>query len=70
MVVNRHRQLFLGGFLPDHVLIQELFHFEGFRDLVGCSGGSLDFVVLQDRVADRNALVADVRTRIVARRRD
>jgi hypothetical protein len=70
MVVNRHRQLLLGGFLPDDVLIQEFFYFQGFGDLVGCSGRSLDLVVLEDRVADSNALIANVRTGIVAGRRN
>ena len=37
-------------------------------DLVGSSGGRLDLVVLQNRVADRDALVADVRAGVVARR--
>ena len=66
VVVHRHRQLLLGGFLPDYVLIQKLLYFQGFRDLVGSSGRSLDLVVFENRVADRNAFVADVGTRIVA----
>ncbi len=70
MVVNRHRQLLLGGFLPDHVLIQEFFHFQGFGDFVWCSRGRLNFVVLEDRIADRNTLVANVRARVVTRRRN
>src|ERR1019366_6686244 len=68
VVVNRHRQLLLGGLLPDHVLIQELFHFQWFRDLVRGPGRRLDLVVLEDGIADSNALVADIRTRIVAGR--
>ena len=66
VVVDGHRQLLLGGFLPDHVLIQELLYFQGLRDLVRGSGGRLDLVVLQNRVADRDALVADVGAGIVA----
>ncbi len=70
VVVDRHRQFLLGGFLADHVLIQKLLYFQRLGDLVGSSGGRLDLVVLQNRVADRDALVADVRARIVAGGRD
>jgi hypothetical protein len=66
VVINSHRQLLLGGFLPDHVLVQELLHFQWFRDLVRGSGRRLYLVVFKDRIADSDALVADVRTRIVA----
>ena len=66
VVVDRHRQLLLGGFLADHVLIEEFLHFQRFGDLVGSSRGRFDLVVFQDRVADRDALVADVCARIVA----
>ena len=45
VVVDRHRQLLLGGILPDHVLIQKLLHFQRLRDLVGGSRGRLDLVV-------------------------
>jgi hypothetical protein len=68
VIVNRHRQLLLGGFLTDHVLIEELLYFQRLRDLVGGPGRGLDLVVLEDGIADSNALVADVRTRIVAGR--
>jgi hypothetical protein len=70
VVVDCNRQLLLGGFLPDHVLIQELFYFQWFRDLVGCSGRGFDLVVFKDGIADSNALVANVRTRVVTRGRD
>jgi hypothetical protein len=68
VVVDRYRQLLFGGFLPDYILIQEFLNFERFRDLVRRSGRGLDFIILEDRVADGNTLVADVRARIVARR--
>jgi hypothetical protein len=70
VVVNRHRQLLLGGFLPDHILIQKLFYFQWFGDFVRGPGRSLDLVVLKDGIAHSDALVADVRARIVARRRN
>jgi hypothetical protein len=35
VVVNRHRQLLLGGLLPDDVLVQMLLYFQGLGELVG-----------------------------------
>ena len=35
VVVDGNRQLLLGGFLADHVLIQEFLYFQRFRDLIG-----------------------------------
>jgi hypothetical protein len=35
VVVDRHRQLLLGGVLADHVLIQVLLQFQRLRQLVG-----------------------------------
>jgi hypothetical protein len=66
MVVHRHRQLLLRGFLPNYILIQELFYFQRLRDLIGSSRGGLDLVIFQDRITDGDALVADVGTGIVA----
>ena len=70
VVVYRDRQLFLGGFLPDHILIQKFFHLEGLRQLVGAGRRLLGLVIFEDRVADCNALVANVCTGIVARGRN
>jgi hypothetical protein len=47
-------------------LIQKLFDFQRLRDFIGSSGGRLDFVVFQNRVADCYAFIADVGTRVVA----
>jgi hypothetical protein len=47
-------------------LIQKLFYFQRFRDLIRGARRRLDFVVLQDRVAYSNAFIADVSTRVVA----
>jgi hypothetical protein len=46
VVVDRHRQFLLGGILADHVLIQELLHFQWLGYLVRKAGRSLDLVVL------------------------
>jgi hypothetical protein len=70
VVVNRDRELLLGGILPDDVLIEKFLHFERFGNFVRRPGGSLNLVVFQDGIANGDALVADVRPRIVAGRRD
>jgi hypothetical protein len=70
VVVYRHRQFLLRGILADYVLIQELLHFQWLGYLIPNPGGSLDLVVLQNRVANGNALVADISAGIIARGRD
>jgi hypothetical protein len=66
VVVYRHRELFLGSLLPDHILIEEFFHLERLGKLVGAGGGLLGFIVFENGIADRYALVANVRTGIIA----
>jgi hypothetical protein len=51
-------------------LIQKLFYFQWLRYLIREPGGSLDLVVFQNRVANRNALIADISAGIIARGRD
>ena len=70
VVVDRYRQLLLGGVLPDHVLIQKFLYFQRLGNLVGRARGGFDLIVFQDRIADRDALVANVGTRIIAGRGD
>jgi hypothetical protein len=70
VVVNRDRQLLLGRFLPDDVLIEEFLDFEGLGELVRAGGWGFGAVVFEDGVADRNALVTYVCPRIVARGRN
>jgi hypothetical protein len=70
VIVDGDGELLLGGLLPDDILVKKFFDLERLRDLVGNSGRGLDFVVLQNGIADGDALVADVRTRVIARRRD
>jgi hypothetical protein len=48
-------------------LIQELFYFQRFGDFVGSPGRGFDFVIFENRVANGNALIADVGSGIVAR---
>ena len=66
VVVNRDRQLLLGGVLADHVLIQVLFQFQRLGELTGRAIALLMPVVFDDRIADCNAFVADVGARIIA----
>ena len=61
---------FLVAFLPDHVLVQEFLHFQRLRDSVEAPGRRLDLIVFQNRVANRDALVADVGSGVIARGRD
>ena len=67
MVVNGDGKFFLGLFLPDDVLIEERFDLLRLGQMVG-GGGGMRFraVVFQNRVADGDALIADVSARIVA----
>jgi hypothetical protein len=65
VVVHRHRQLLLGRLLADHVLIQILLQFERLWKLVGETIGMLLAVVLKDGVAYGDALIANVRSRVV-----
>ena len=71
VVVDRHRQLLLRLVLPDHILIQKRLDLLRLRQ-VGRRGARLGLgpVVFQDRVAHRNALIADIGPRIIRRGRD
>jgi hypothetical protein len=66
VVVHGHCQLFFDRLLPNHVLIQKFLYFQRFGDLVGGAGGSLDLVVFENGIADGDALVANVGSRILA----
>jgi hypothetical protein len=70
VVVNGNRQLAFGGFLPDYVLIQEIFDLQRLGDLVGAGDGGLRLIVFQYRVAYSDALVADVSALVITGRRD
>jgi hypothetical protein len=70
VVVYGDGELLLSGFLPDHVLVEELLDLKRFGDLVGRPGRRLDLVVFQDGVANGDALIADIRPRVVAGRGD
>jgi hypothetical protein len=70
VVIYGHGELLFGGVLPDHVLIEKFLDLKRLGDLVGRPGRWLDLVVFQDGIADGDALIADIRPRIVAGRGD
>jgi hypothetical protein len=68
MVVHGNGEFLFGGFLPNHVLVQEFLHLKGFGNLAGRPNRRLDFIVFQNRVAYGDALITDVSPGIVAGR--
>src|SRR5947208_12653259 len=66
MVVNRHRELLLGAILADHVLVQVFLYFQRLRKLVRRRRGQVGLVILEDGVANGNALIANIGSRIIA----
>src|SRR6516164_6052343 len=69
VVVNCYGQLFLGSFLPYHVLLQESLHLDGAGKSSLQGRRTLRGAILQNAVADRNALVANVGSRMLVRGR-
>src|SRR5260221_351580 len=62
VVIDGHGKLFLGLVLADYVFVEKRLHFLGLGQVVGRGGGvSFRPVVFKDGIADRNALVTDVR---------
>ncbi len=60
VVVHRDGERFLGLLLPDHVLVQDVLDFLRRRDLRDRFRYLALFILRQDLVAERDALVADV----------
>src|SRR5258708_27568465 len=68
VVIDGHGKLFLGLVLADYVFVEKRLHFLGLGQVVGRGGGvSFRPVVFKDGIADRNALVTDVRPGVVTR---
>jgi hypothetical protein len=63
VVVHRDRQDLLGGFLTDHVLVQERVDLLGLGELLELELGGLGQLLLDDLVAQVDALVADIDAR-------
>ena len=59
MVVDGDRQHLLGAILANDVIVQNLFDFNGFRELVAGLFGAILELFADDVVAEFNALVAD-----------
>jgi hypothetical protein len=70
VVVYGDGELLFGSFLPDHILIEEFLNLKRFGDLIGRPGRWLDLVVFEDGIANGDALIADIRPRVVAGRGD
>jgi len=70
MVVDSYRQLLLNCLLPNYILVKKLFYFERLGNLVRSAGRSFYLVVFENRIANGNALVANIRTRVITRGRD
>jgi hypothetical protein len=68
MVVYGNGEFLFGGFLPNHILVQEFLNLKGLGDLAGRPDWRLDFIVLENRVAYGDALITDVGPGIVAGR--
>jgi hypothetical protein len=60
MVVDGHRQDLLALLLADHVVVQELVDLTGLGELLQLQLGGLGELLLDDLVAEVDALVADV----------
>src|SRR5271165_2013499 len=71
MVIHSDRELLLGLVLTDNVLIEERLYLGRLRQLVrGCRGFRLRAIILENRITDGYALVADVGARIIGGRRN
>jgi hypothetical protein len=66
VVINGHREFFLGSFLPNDVLVEVLLDFQGFRELMGPGGGLIRAVIFQNGVTDSDALVANISAGVIA----
>jgi hypothetical protein len=60
MVVDGDREGPLGSVLPDHVLLQDVMDLARFRKVLELDRGRSDELLVDDLVAEVDALVADV----------
>src|SRR5258708_5801750 len=70
VVVNGHRQFLFGAVLADNVAIQELLDLRRARQAARRRSGLFALFVFQNRLADADTLIADVRPGIIRRRTD
>jgi hypothetical protein len=60
VVVDRDREGALGAVLADHVLVQHVADLPGLREVLELEGGRSGQLLIDDLVAEIDALVADV----------
>jgi hypothetical protein len=70
VVVDGYGKFPLGRLLANYVLIQKVPYFQRLRDLMRPGGNRLGFIILKNGVANRDALITDVGTRVVTWRRN
>ena len=71
VVVDGNSEFLLGLVLADHEVVEKALHFLRLGQVArGCGGCGFAAVVLENRVADGYALIADISARVVAGRRD
>jgi hypothetical protein len=66
VVINRYRKLLLGRVLTDYVLVKIFFQLQWLRELVRSTVGVLLTIILENGVAYRDALVANVCPGVIA----
>jgi hypothetical protein len=65
VIVNRDGEFFLGAVLADDIAIEELLDLRRAGKPARGSGGLLALFILENRLADADAFIANVRPRIV-----
>src|SRR5260370_24623520 len=70
MVIDGDGQFFLRAVLPDYVAVEKLLDLRRPGQAFGRARSLLAFFVVQNRLADADTFVADIRARIVRRRAD
>jgi hypothetical protein len=70
MVVDGYRELLLGSILANYILIEILFQLKWLRKFMRSPIGLVVAVVFEDRITNRNALVTNVSSGIIAWRGD
>ena len=70
VVIDRHRQLLLGAVLPYDVAIEELLDLRRARKPARGGRSLFALLVFQNGLANADALIADIRPRIVRGRTD
>jgi len=71
VVVNGDGEFLFGLVLADYIFIEESFDLLRLGQVIGCGGGvSFRAVIFQNGIANGNALIADVSSRVIVGRGD